>query len=747
MPTDRFLIAPYDSNSGLQNNVKPWLIPDEAFSELNNTYVFRGRVRKRFGSTYINNSKLSSRLRINIGVTPGPLAIPPNTAGQLKIGQMFSVGNDLFTVYQLGSAVPTLSTNPAIVANIDSTIIPNTITFAFAAPGQTVYYYPANPVMGLLTYEIGEIENDPTIAFDTQFAYRYNPVTNGFERLATGSSVWVGNNSQFFWGTTWLGTNGSQAIFFVTNFDEDDPNFMRYFDGTTWTNFRPQINTTEFLNNARILVVFKNRLLALNTWEGVDIPSQLNYVNRCRYSQVGSPLDANSFRQDIPGRGNAIDAPTTESIITAQFVKDRLIVFFEKSTWELVYTGNQAYPFTWQKINTELGAESTFSQVPFDKVVLGVDNVGIHACNGTNVERIDDKIPDEVFKIHNVDQGIFRVYGIRDYKVEMVYWTFPDQSASNTFPFPNRVLVFNYKTGTWAFNDDSITAFGYFYEPPTGSITWDSTSITWDDPVPWDSGTLEVQFRQVIAGNQEGFVFIIDSDETTNAAVIQITNMSVSNNIITITAINHNLRVGDFIYIVDVMGSGNITLLNNNIFKVINVISADTFTIIYDKTPVVISGTYTGGGVFARVSKISIKTKEFNFYAKQGRNFSINKVDFMVDTTAFVAQCALDVNYFTSTSVTPLLQDGLANGTILGNGTLETFPFPSIPFEANTTRVIHPVYFWANGEFIQLQLTMNDQQMTTVIQTGINSFTGPTFVDFQLHFMLFHARPTSDRFQ
>ena len=45
---DRFFIAPYDQNSGLQTNVKPWLIPDEAFSELNNAYVFRGRVRKRF---------------------------------------------------------------------------------------------------------------------------------------------------------------------------------------------------------------------------------------------------------------------------------------------------------------------------------------------------------------------------------------------------------------------------------------------------------------------------------------------------------------------------------------------------------------------------------------------------------------------------------------------------------------------------------------------------------------------------
>ena len=126
-------------------------------------------------------------------------------------------------------------------------------------------------------------------------------------------------------------------------------------------------------------------------------PKSRNYVNRASYSQVGSPLTqivgARTFQEKV----SFIDAATTESIVSAQFLKDRLIVFFEKSTWEFVYQFNYVYPFAWQKINTELGADSTFSQIPFDKVVLGVDNIGIHACTGSNVDRIDGKIPDEVF--------------------------------------------------------------------------------------------------------------------------------------------------------------------------------------------------------------------------------------------------------------------------------------------------------------------------------------------------------------
>lgn len=761
---DRFLIAPYDANSGLQQDVKPWLIPDEAFAQLNNAYVFRGRVRKRFGSRWLAQDKLSTRLRIQVGVTVGGTlagnvrVINADAGMPTAVGQAFSVANIFFTVFNPAAGPQQMkrSDGSAAVATYDLATSAFNITGTGVPDGTAVYFYPALPVMGLLNYEQTNINDEFIIGFDTRYAYRY---VGGWTRLnletVAGAAVWTGSNSQFFWGTTWLGANASDKIFFVTNFNQNEPNFIRQFNGATltWNNFRPQLDAVpNFLNSARLVVVFKNRLVFLNTWEGPAAPLPgTNYPNRARYSQIGSPLDVNAFRQDIPGRGSAIDCPTTEAIITGEFIKDRLIVYFERSTWELVYTGNQAYPFTWQQINTELGAESTFSIVPFDKVAIGVGNVGIHACNGGNVERIDNKIPDTVFAIHNADQGVDRVYGIRDYFVEMVYWTFPGLDSSATFPFPNRVLIYNYKNGTWAFNDDSITVFGYINQPADSAITWDSTVINWNEPVSWDTGSLQTQFRQVIAGNQEGYTFICDSQETVNAAVIQITDITIAvGNVITITAINHNMRVGDFVYIIDVTGTGNLTLLNNNIFKVNAIPTADTFEILYNKTPVVIAGVYNGAGVYARVSQISILTKEYNFYAKQGRNFLVNKVDFMVDTTEFEAQSQFNINFFVSTSVRPLLQDGLLNGSVTGTGTLDTFPYATIPFEIDAARVVHPVYFWADGEFIQLELTMNDIQMQKVVPVtvgGVTTYTGPTFVDFQLHFMCFYTQPTSARFQ
>ena len=64
MPMDKFFIAPYDKNSGLNTAVRPWLIPDEAFADLTNAYQFRGRVRKRFGGRYQGATWMNSRLRV-----------------------------------------------------------------------------------------------------------------------------------------------------------------------------------------------------------------------------------------------------------------------------------------------------------------------------------------------------------------------------------------------------------------------------------------------------------------------------------------------------------------------------------------------------------------------------------------------------------------------------------------------------------------------------------------------------------
>jgi hypothetical protein len=150
-----------------------------------------------------------------------------------------------------------------------------------------------------------------------------------------------------------------------------------------------------------------------------------------------------------------------------------------------------------------------------------------------------------------------------------------------------------------------------------------------------------------------------------------------------------------------------------------------------------------GGGVISLVSQIDIWTKEYNFYASQGRNCMIPKIDFMVDSTA---SGQLEVNLFISTAQTPILQESQQSGVLIGTGNLDTFPYilgnpgvrTPIKYEETASRLWRPVYFQADGEVIQFQLTMNDAQMRSI----------PIWqTDFQMHAICIYSRPTSSRLQ
>lgn len=736
MAFDRFFIAPFET--GLQKNLKPFLIMDDAFETLNNAYVFRGRIRKRFGSKLMGAlGQRSSRLRVQIGTTDaggnfGPVGVPGNI---YKIGQMFSVGNQLFTVYQaVGAMLATAGTGTGTF-NTGTGII----QIATASPLTAVYYYPSEPVMGLTNYEIDTINNQPSYAFDTQFAYVWTG--SGWD-ISPGSPTWNGNDLDFFWSTNWDGIVASDTVLFVTNFNatigapgpNDDP--MYYFDGTNWNNFSSLtvfLTAGNFVQTARIILPFKDRLILLNTIEQDPAgPTNQSFKNRCRFSHNGSPLSATAWlEQNQTGAtgGGYIDAATEEEIISAEFIKDRLIVYFEQSTWELVYTGNQIQPFVWQKINTELGSESTFSTVPFDKEILTVGDVGFHGCNGANVYRIDDKIPDEVFQIKNKNISMVRVAGIRDYYTELVYWCFPPAYVTDAIKYPNKVLVYNYKNQSWAINDDVVTTWGYFQQQD--DLTWASSApLKWFEfNASWTSGVTQQQFRQILAGNQQGFVFIVMPDISRNAPVMQITNISSAVGIQTLTVIDHTLTVGEYILIENAQG---VTGLNDLIFQITATPTPNTIRIATDD----FSGTYVGGGTITRVSQIEIQSKQWNPYDKKGQNVYLSKIEFAVMATS---EGEVTVDYYPSASVLSMLKDAQA-GALMCNGVLETHPYlPSLyPLEIYQERLWHPLYFQADGECIQINISLSDSQMKN---------PAIALSDFELEAMVLHTRPVSIRLQ
>jgi len=606
---------------------------------------------------------------------------------------------------------------------------------------------------------------------------------------------------------------------------------VRYYDGYNpgtlgWRNFSPPLtftgtNTDTYLRGALILIPYRDRLVALNTIESTFLGADTRYSNRARWCQNGTPFYATSltpaaattdpragsqWADNIVGKGGYNDAPTTEAIVSAAFIKDTLIVFFEKSTWQLRYSGNELLPFIWEKINSELGCESTFSPIQHDKQIFAIGDKRIIATNSIDVEPIDQKIPDEVFSFHNDNEGHTRVHGIRDFFKQMDYWTFPDAKTNPTFP--DRVLALNYEEQSFSIFKNSFTCFGGVQF--SADYTWATLPYpSWANwNVPWGSPLSQSYFPDVVAGNQRGFVLNLSTGLVENAISLDlVTANSITNATPPVVQItNHNLQSGQFVKITNVRGFGvdvvdeaigdavlgstsfTGTLDNLGVFPstVVVTIGANVFTDIGDGTFHNAAGaaggtiTYESGDFtvnFAALAVDTAVTANYTYNILNFRNFYINRVGadtfslYNVSTTGNLVAVALAGfgaaydgsgqisvidNYNIKTKrFSPFIEQdtgfrmnyldlllntnaGHFNLSIfedqVGSTPVETLDCSSDDYLGKLSNK-HWSRFFPNvrSEFIQLQFTMSDYQMTD---------TDNTNSDFQLHAMSLKVEPS-----
>jgi len=419
-----------------------------------------------------------------------------------------------------------------------------------------------------------------------------------------------------------------------------------YDDGNGWVNFAPPTDnsaTPNILQGCLMIVTYKGRVLAFNTVEGTTYAGRKRHAQRVRYSKVGIPFVAQSFPSlsgitssdgdgwyQSPGLGGFLDAPTGEEIVSAGFVKDTLVVYFEQSTWRLDYTGNPVLPFVWNRLNSEFGSESTFSTVLFDKSANTVGSFAITACNSAEVVRIDQNINDQVFKFHNEEEGHKRVYGIRDYYNRMILWSYSDSAEDKKFP--NRTLVFNYDHLSWTKFKNYYTCFGYYRR--VNDLTWGESTEAWSTyDITWGSESLQSKFPYVVGGNTHGFVHQLqDIDEgdfvSSNDDFYVIQNVTGADPSV-FTVPNHNFSNDDYVYISEVNGA---TGLNDKIYTVQNA-TDDTFTLQDLNLADVSEAGYTYGGIVSVVDNFELVTKKFNPFYGNGQKVRVGYVDLFLDNT------------------------------------------------------------------------------------------------------------------
>lgn len=739
-------------SKGMMTNKKPFLIPDQAWAVLENAYVYRESVLKKSGDVFLGRLRrvLTGQ---NLGIT---VAGPPNTITIANIFTTIAIVGEPNAEIEPGSLFISIAA-PDTATFTDNGVGGFTVTGAGVQAGSTINYitgqvilqmtgivggaaitasinyFPTLPVMGISVREIAAINNDQTIFFDTKYAYNWNGLA--FVEFVPGTT-WASTDSDFFYTTNYRGLNPYDRIFFETNFINTATNPMRYYDGAAWNAFTPAVDAANFLLTARLIIPYYGRLLALNVFEGAALGAGNNYYQRCRFSQIGDPTAIDAWRSDIFGKGGFLDAPTNEAITGVEFVTNTLIVKFERTTWQLRYVGEYGQPFIWERVSADFGSESSFSNVLFDNKVLDIGDVAITSGNAIGVNRIDLDIPDQIFAFKNDNDGVQRVWGIRDYQKELVYWCYTDyiDSPLSTTKFPNNVLVYNYRNNTWANFRSNVTAFGTFQD--TRNVTWDRTDVFWDDmDQKWEDIDSQVRFPSIVKGNSQGFIhkygYTTDLTQESEELTIRAINLAVSP--ISITCPDHNFDDEELCYLKDLQFVDSTTFLpiatnlNENIYQV-GLVDANTITLKkwdtstqsyidnFPFTPPAATSVYIGGGNLTLLPLMNILTKDINIFLDKGFQTKLSYIDFLLNPVE-TDGAAVSINLFLN-----------ASRTILGNllvGNQNLAQNSQVPFYTSASD-----YAWFRfystlfAQFFSINITYNNELLNNPIthQTGFSLY-------------------------
>ena len=747
------------NTTGLVQQREEFLLPDDAYPFLQNAYVWRERLLRKKGYQLLGRlqrvltqvvlgvvTPVSTDAGGNVTVTITPNPIAYGVAS-------FTIGTETFTDPGgplVVNPVVLLTNSLGATHTLDRTT--GILTITGSIPLTLVNYFPGLPVMGVRTRENQDTTFYQTIFFDQDYAYTFNGTT--FQEFIPGET-WNANNDavtgvDFFWTTNYFVGNNNRKIFWVTNSSwvsnilPGDP--IRYTNSISWADFSPIINNAnDVLVSCLAMLPFRGRLVVFNTVEGPS-PTNANtkrFSNRIRWSAIGTPftvadasippivsvnLNPKAWNNNIRGQGGFLDIPTSEDIVSVGFVRDNLVIYCERSTWQLRYTGRTISPFQIEKVNSENGVEGTFSTVQFDTSLVGIGDKGILECDSFKSELIDIKIPDLVFQFQNANNGPERVHGFRDFVNRLAYWTIPIAAGQLNLIFPNQRLIYNYENDSWALFNDSLTTIGTI-QVPTGR-TWLNTPDPWVDlPFPWISEP--VLDPDIIGGNQQGFVEKLDELNTNDVSLFiqnilghAVAGPPTTGTATVITSPNHNMQSGFVIQISGITTATPYANLNGGIFGII-VIDANNFALmLYNpltdafSTPQldVPSGLYAGSGLIAIRENFLITSKKFNFL-DEGQSIQLGYIDILMDASEAPLSGAISLKVFLD------YNDIDASNTLprnVSNDTCFNSIIPTISSVLNNkggTKFWQRVFCPTRANFLTLQYTFSNAQMVGVEQT------------------------------
>ena len=322
----------------------------------------------------------------------------------------------------------------------------------------------------------------------------------------------TGNFSKFFNSTNW------NELLYLTN--NSDP--ITVYDGSTFpgTLSRPPFSITlanvgTFTNNIGSCLdvdIYKNRLI-------VQYPTVINagtaqngpYPQSFFWSQQNVPTN---LAADVSGNGGALEAATSDSIASSEFLRDQMIVFFKNTTWIFRYTNNDFSPFRWDQVNNTKSTNAPYGTIAYDERVTAMGSKGLIACDGVNVQRYDISIIDQFITINQEFFG--QCFGQRFDTLNQSWMLFPsDKSISGR---SDSALIYNFLENSWAIYKMPMSCLGLYYV--TTDATWSDFAVgaelgtiypTWASAqIPWDNYLLQQLAPNLLGGDFNGYVYVMN---------------------------------------------------------------------------------------------------------------------------------------------------------------------------------------------------------------------------------------------
>ena len=650
-----YLIANY--STALDKRLQPWLIPDDAQAELFDGFVYRGTMSKREGYNYfatgerggsayresrivsgtpsftvvgtINGINKTFTVAAATLLLPGSVILIGSNPQQFVIddGAGAFTGDGTGTVnYTSGAISVTFTTAPAIGSTVE-------VHYSF---GNT------DPVMMVANFTTDANINQLIVA-STTYVNRYNSALNILEDITV--TPYTGNKYQFF---TW--ENYASATFVPRLLFSNNKDNIQQYDGTTVSDYVYTMLSSDASPipvttlTCSWLADFKDRLILLRTTENGQI-----FPQRIRISGTG--INSDNFETSATGAG-FIDIPDGTWINGAAFNRDDLIIFTERSTWVLKYTGNDTTPFVLDKIDESRGSDATFGVITYLNRTSAASKRGLTITDGYRVERQDEAIPD--FSFNEVDGqfdpgSIFNNFNLcfagtvdadRDH-----YLIYPPSGSSTS----KRILTTNYDEDNYSTYRLPLSCMGTYVSAFT--INWNDLLMypNWETFAAaygnWNSFSFISGDPFSVGGGQNGEIWRLAVTESEDNPV-RIYNITVVDDItIEVTTDFNNYRLNDvanansdpdlsadYIFL---SGIGGMQELNNQQFPVVTIVSPNVFRLNVSQAIVPASSftPYTSGGRAQRVIPFSSLFKQFNPFIAEGKKVRCGWIYMYVDSS------------------------------------------------------------------------------------------------------------------